>query len=72
MGPLNRFKPQVFYITDRSKAVLKTWFYVLLVLLSNSVLFSPFLCLDDFKLGLGGCLLGESCSFLQPYVLFEI
>ena len=43
---INRFKPPViFYITDRSKAVLCS--LCLLVSVSVSVLFSPALCLDD-------------------------
>ena len=33
--------------TDCSKAVLLTWFSVLLVLVSVSVLFSPSMCLQD-------------------------
>ena len=32
---LNRFKPPVIYITDRSKAVLLLWFYLFCVLESN-------------------------------------
>ena len=31
------------------------WFSVLLILLSVYVLFSPSMCLDNFKLGLGSC-----------------
>ena len=37
-----------------SKAVLLIWFIsVCLFLVSVSLLFSPFVCLDDIKLGLG-------------------
>ena len=50
LGPLNRFKIPVTYITDRSKALLLTWFSMLLVLVSVSVtiLFLSSMCLDDF------------------------
>ena len=35
------------YFTDRSRAVQLTWFSVLLVLVSVSVMFSPSISLDD-------------------------
>ena len=38
--------PQECHITDRPKAILLTWFSVLLVLVSVSALFSPSMCLD--------------------------
>ena len=41
--------PQEFYITDCSNAVHLTLFSVLLVLVSVSVLFSPSMCLHDFR-----------------------
>ena len=46
---LNRLKPPViFYVTDRSKAVLLIWLSVfLLVLMSLSFLFSPSVFLAD-------------------------
>ena len=45
---LNWFKPPViFYITDHSYAVLLNGFLCVLVLVSDSVLFSPIMCLDD-------------------------
>ena len=47
-------KIEIFFITDRSNAVLLVWFSMLLVLVSVSVLFSS-ICLDDIKLGLGLC-----------------
>ena len=39
--------------TVRSDVVRLTWFSVLLVLVSVSVLFSPAMCLDDLRFGLG-------------------
>ena len=55
LGPLNRFQPpppEYYYITDRSKTVLQMRFSVSLVLLLVSLLFSPSVCLGEFKLGL--------------------
>ena len=43
----------IFNITDHSRTVLLIWFSVLLVLVSVSVPFSPSVCLDDIKVGLG-------------------
>ena len=43
--------PVIFYISDRSKAVLLIWFSVL-VLVSGYVLFSHSVCLNDILLGL--------------------
>ena len=49
--PFNRFKPPViFYITDRSKAVLLIWFYVFACFQCFGVSFCTFsssVCLDD-------------------------
>ena len=49
--PLQRFKTQVMFITDRFKAALLMWLFVLLVLVSVSVLRSPFMCLYDINFG---------------------
>ena len=46
--PLNRLKPQViFYITDRSKALLLIWFSLIACFGVSLLLFSPFFFLDD-------------------------
>ena len=39
--------PPVIYIADRAKAVILMCYFVLLVLVSVSVLFTPSMCLDD-------------------------
>ena len=44
--------PQWFYITDRSKSILRMWFHLFYVLESNFVLFEPYLHFHIlFKLG---------------------
>ena len=39
----------------RPKLLLVMWSSMLLVLMSVSLLFSPSMCLNDIKLGLGSC-----------------
>ena len=54
VAPLNRFMSlQLYHFTDHFKAVLLTWFSVLLVSTSVSVLFSPSMCLEDVQLCFG-------------------
>ena len=48
LDKLNRFNLQQFHSTDRSQAVILMWFFVLLVWVSVSVLYSTSVCLCDF------------------------
>ena len=66
-------RPVIFYITDRYKAVLLIWFSVFACFgVGFSTVFTfcvSRLYLVMFRL-LNGHLLGESCSFGLPYLLF--
>ena len=50
LGPLNRVKPPIIYITDHSKMIPLILFSVRVAcFVVASVLFSPSMCLDNFS-----------------------